>query len=46
MGETTYVIMQHGEQPAELPDFASNPVNGRTDDLIRVTGFRVKGHQQ
>jgi hypothetical protein len=43
-GETAYVVVQHGEQPAELLDFASNPVNGRTDDLIRITGFKVKGH--
>lgn len=41
-GETAYVIVQHGEQPAVLLDFASNPVNGRTDDLIRITGFKVK----
>ena len=44
-GETAYVIVQHGEQPAELLDFASNPVNGRTDDLIKVTGFKVKGQK-
>jgi hypothetical protein len=43
-GETAYVVVQHGEQPAELLDYASNPVNGRTDDLIRITGFKVKGH--
>lgn len=41
-GETAYVIVQHGEQPAALLDHASNPVNGRTDDLIRITGFKVK----
>ena len=41
-GETAYVVVQHGEQPAELLDYASNPVNGRTDDLIRITGFKVK----
>ena len=44
MGETAYVIVRHGEQPAELLDYASNPVNGRTDDLTRIIGFRVKGH--
>jgi hypothetical protein len=43
-GEAAYVVVQHGEQPAELLDYASNPVNGRTDDLIRITGFKVKGH--
>ena len=41
-GETAYMVVQHGEQPDELLDFASNPVNGRTDDLIKVTGFKVK----
>ncbi|MDT8387828.1 MAG: hypothetical protein RQ736_09950 [Thiogranum sp.] len=41
-GETAYAIVQHGEQPAELLDFASNPVTGRTDDLLRITGFKVK----
>ncbi|MCO6411556.1 MAG: hypothetical protein J5I92_02315 [Thiogranum sp.] len=41
-GETAYVVVQHGEQPAELLDFDSNPVNGRTDDLIKITGFKLK----
>ncbi|MCI0582776.1 MAG: DUF839 domain-containing protein, partial [Chloroflexi bacterium] len=34
-GRTAYVVIQHGEQPAELLDFASNPVDGTTDDLLR-----------
>jgi hypothetical protein len=41
-GETAFYIVQHGEQPPSLLDFASNPVNGRTDDLIKITGFKVK----
>jgi secreted PhoX family phosphatase len=41
-GETAFYIVQHGEQPASLLDFASNPVNGRTDDLIKIMGFKVK----
>jgi hypothetical protein len=40
-GRTAYYIVQHGEQPASLLDYTSNPVNGRTDDLIRITGFRI-----
>jgi hypothetical protein len=41
-GQTAFYIVQHGEQPASLLDFTSNPVDGRTDDLIRITGFKVK----
>ncbi len=41
-GSAAFYIMQHGEQPASLLDFTTNPVNGRTDDLIRLTGFKVK----
>lgn len=40
-GEVAYLVIQHGESPAALSDFASNPVDGRTDDLIRITGFRL-----
>jgi secreted PhoX family phosphatase len=39
-GRAAFYIVQHGEQPAALLDFTSNPVNGETDDLIRITGFR------
>ena len=38
-GETAFYIVEHGEQPPSLLDFPSNPVNGRTDDLIKITGF-------
>lgn len=41
-GRRAFVIIQHGEQPDALLDFDSNPVNGRTDDLIMVTGFKQK----
>ena len=37
-----FVVVQHGEQPEALLDFESNPVDGKTDDLIMITGFRVK----
>jgi len=41
-GKVAFVIVQHGEQPDSLLDFDSNPVNGRTDDLIMITGFKIK----
>ena len=41
-GKAAFYIVQHGEQHASLLDPTSNPVNGRTDDLIRITGFKVK----
>jgi hypothetical protein len=41
-GRVAYYIVQHGQQPASLLDFTSNPFNGNTDDLIRITGFRVR----
>lgn len=41
-GRVAFVIIQHGEQPDELLDFKSNPVNGKTDDLIMITGFKVR----
>lgn len=42
-GKTAYVIVQHGECPAALLDMNSNPVNGCTDDVIKITGFEVRG---
>jgi secreted PhoX family phosphatase len=41
-GTTAFYHVQHGEQPAALLDHASNPMNGQTDDLIRISGFKVK----
>jgi hypothetical protein len=41
-GRVAFLILQHGEQPEALLNFESNPVNGRTDDLLRITGFKVK----
>lgn len=41
-GNAAFYMVQHGEQPESLLDFTSNPVNGRTDDLIKLTGFKVK----
>jgi secreted PhoX family phosphatase len=40
-GTVAYYILQHGQQPGSLRDFTSNPVDGTTDDLIKVTGFRI-----
>ncbi len=42
-GKVAFYVVQHGEQPDSLLDFDSNPVNGRTDDLIKITGFDLKG---
>jgi hypothetical protein len=41
-GKVAFYHVQHGQQPEELRDFNSNPVDGRTDDLIKITGFKVK----
>lgn len=38
-GKVAFVNVQHGEEPAALLDFASNPVNGYTDDMLMITGF-------
>ncbi len=43
-GKVAYVIVQHGEQTDALLDYTSNPVNGMTDDLIKITGFKIKKH--
>jgi len=39
-GKVAFVMIQHGEQPDSLLDFKSNPVDGRTDDLIMIRGFK------
>ena len=41
-GRRAFYHVQHGQQPASLLDFESNPMNGQTDDLIMITGFDVK----
>jgi hypothetical protein len=41
-GRVAFVNIQHGEQPDALRDFTSNPVNGATDDLLMITGFKVR----
>ncbi|MFY9973976.1 MAG: hypothetical protein WAK53_06965 [Chromatiaceae bacterium] len=44
-GRTAYYHVQHGQQFDALRDFESNPVDGRTDDLIKITGFQIEdGH--
>ncbi|MFQ5510104.1 MAG: alkaline phosphatase PhoX [Leptospirillia bacterium] len=40
-GQVAFINLQHGEQPASLLDFNSNPVNGQTDDLLMITGFEL-----
>jgi secreted PhoX family phosphatase len=40
-GRTAFVVVQHGENSPETLDFGSNPVDGRTDDLIRISGFEA-----
>lgn len=40
-GRVAYVHIQHGECPQELKDFDSNPFNGCTDDMLRITGFKM-----
>jgi len=40
-GRVAFVNIQHGEEPASLLDFNSDPVNGFTDDLLMVTGFEL-----
>jgi len=40
-GRAAFVVVQHGENSPETLDFGSNPVDGRTDDLIRITGFEA-----
>jgi len=42
IGKVAYYHVQHGQQFDELLDFDSNKVNGYTDDLIKITGFKVK----
>ena len=42
-GRTAYYHVQHGQQFDELRDFDSNPIDGRTDDLIKISGFKLEG---
>jgi hypothetical protein len=41
-GKVAFYHVQHGQQPEPLLDFVSNPVDGNTDDLIRITGLGAK----
>jgi secreted PhoX family phosphatase len=45
-GKKVFYILQHGQQPEALLDFTSNPVDGQTDDLIQITGFKLPKEQQ
>ena len=39
-GRNAFYIVQHGQQQNSLLDFTSNPVDGSTDDLLKITGFQ------
>lgn len=41
-GTAAFYHMQHDQPPDELRDFDSIPIDGRTDDLIKITGFELK----
>ncbi|MGH8589859.1 MAG: hypothetical protein ACREXX_11185 [Gammaproteobacteria bacterium] len=44
-GKVAFYNVQHGQQPAALLDFTSNPADGTTDDLIKITGWKkVRKH--
>lgn len=49
-GRVAFYILQHGSQHPSLLDFVSHPAcddgscNGFTDDLVRITGFRMPGN--
>jgi len=34
------MVNQHGEKAPSLLNFTSNPLNGETDDLIKITRFK------
>lgn len=38
-GKRAFLFLQHGETPASLADMGTNPVDGKTDDLLMITGF-------
>lgn len=40
-GLVAYVHVQHGECADALKDFVSNPFDGCTDDLLKITGFKL-----
>ena len=40
-GTRAFLVVQHGQQVESLRDFASNPVDGGTDDLLMITGFET-----
>lgn len=40
-GRTAFLVLQHGENSPQTLDFGANPVDGRTADVIRITGFEV-----
>lgn len=41
-GTVAFYHLQHGQQFDGLLDFDSNPMNGHTDDLIKLTGFEAQ----
>ncbi len=40
-GTTAYLVVMHGENPPGLRNFESNPVDGSTDDILKITGFKL-----
>ena len=44
-GENAYLVLQHGEQASALLDFDINATDGMTDDLVRISGFKVKSQR-
>ena len=44
-GKVAFYNVQHGQQPAALLDTTSNPIDGTTDDLIKISGWKkVRKH--
>lgn len=43
-GMVANVAIQHGECPEALQDFVSNPDGGCTDDVLKITGFKIPGN--
>ncbi|NKB82070.1 MAG: hypothetical protein GKS05_09330 [Nitrospirales bacterium] len=47
-GKVAFYNIQHGQQHPELFDPVSNPTPGEvgfTDDLVRITGFKILKHR-
>ncbi len=40
-GKTAFYHLQHGQQAPDLMDWDSNKLDGRTDDLVKISGFKL-----